>query len=147
MEIAVIGAGASGLSAARTLLNAGYRVKIFEGRDRVGGRLYTDPNTGMDLGASWIHYEFGNPITNIANENAIPLIESPKILIMYDQQGGLIPEDIVMKMRILNQEAEKDMGLYPSKYASYGSVPKILEKIVEEKDLTEVEKQLSLIHI
>ncbi|GAA1991916.1 NAD(P)/FAD-dependent oxidoreductase [Microbacterium pumilum] len=53
----VIGAGVSGLTAARLLQRAGRTVVVLEARDRVGGRVHTDRADGLitDLGASWIH--------------------------------------------------------------------------------------------
>ena len=55
-RVIVIGAGMSGLSSARALHDAGYQVTIFEGRDRIGGRIRTtrDLSTPVDLGAGWI---------------------------------------------------------------------------------------------
>ena len=52
----VIGAGASGLAAARRLHDAGVRVTVLEARDRLGGRIWTDRSLGLplDLGAAWI---------------------------------------------------------------------------------------------
>ncbi len=54
-DVAVLGAGVAGLTAARTLADAGLRVRVHEARDRVGGRLLSVAGDGrtVDLGASW----------------------------------------------------------------------------------------------
>lgn len=57
--VAIVGAGAAGAQAARLLADAGWRVTVFEARDRLGGRLDTVRPTGWPLpverGASWVH--------------------------------------------------------------------------------------------
>ena len=61
----IIGAGASGLAAARKLFDAGQNILILEARDRIGGRVWTDmefTNFPMELGAEFIHGE--NAITH-----------------------------------------------------------------------------------
>jgi monoamine oxidase len=69
-SIVVIGAGMAGIAAARTLHDAGYSVKIFEARERIGGRTYTDYSLGIanDLGAAWIHGPIANPMTALARQ-------------------------------------------------------------------------------
>lgn len=72
----VIGAGASGLAAARRLASAGQRVTILEARDRIGGRTWTSDELGppIDLGASWIHGTTDNPITQLARDAGLRFI-------------------------------------------------------------------------
>lgn len=67
---AVIGAGISGLTAARALADRGWPVEVFEARDRIGGRLHTVD--GIDLGAHWIHGTEGNPLTDLARRLSLP---------------------------------------------------------------------------
>jgi ribulose 1,5-bisphosphate synthetase/thiazole synthase len=45
-DVIVIGAGASGLAAASTLIDNGKNVIVLEARDRIGGRVYTDKSLG-----------------------------------------------------------------------------------------------------
>ena len=55
-DVAVVGAGFSGLTAARELLQRGHSVVVLEGRDRVGGRSCTTTIAGVsvDLGATFV---------------------------------------------------------------------------------------------
>jgi ribulose 1,5-bisphosphate synthetase/thiazole synthase len=41
-DVIIVGAGISGIAAAKTLLESGYRVVILEASDRIGGRILTD---------------------------------------------------------------------------------------------------------
>src|SRR6185295_1372299 len=60
-DIIIIGAGAAGLACARDLSGAGKRICILEGRDRIGGRIFTrhfaDLPLPVELGAEFIHGE------------------------------------------------------------------------------------------
>jgi len=55
----VIGAGAAGLAAARSLASRSLRVIVLEARDRVGGRVWSRPSAraavAAELGAEFIH--------------------------------------------------------------------------------------------
>src|SRR5699024_11230974 len=54
-DVVIIGAGPTGLSAARRLRTAGRSVIVLEARDRVGGRTRTDHIAGQrhELGGQW----------------------------------------------------------------------------------------------
>ncbi|HEV7239093.1 MAG TPA: FAD-dependent oxidoreductase [Thermoanaerobaculia bacterium] len=58
-DVVIIGAGAAGLAAARSLSGAGQRVCLIEARPRVGGRIHTlhlpDLPLPIELGAEFIH--------------------------------------------------------------------------------------------
>jgi monoamine oxidase len=58
-DVIVVGAGASGLAAARALRERGVRVEVLEARDRIGGRVFThrDPRAPapIELGAEFLH--------------------------------------------------------------------------------------------
>jgi monoamine oxidase len=70
VDIAVIGAGAAGIGAARHLREAapGLSFLVLEARDRVGGRVHTIAPLGfaLDRGAEWLHSADRNPLSPIA---------------------------------------------------------------------------------
>ncbi|MCP4434668.1 MAG: NAD(P)-binding protein [Actinomycetia bacterium] len=72
----IVGAGMAGLTAAQALRDEGVSVVLLEARDRIGGRVHTDHSLGaaLDVGASWIHGEDGNPLTALADEAGIERI-------------------------------------------------------------------------
>jgi monoamine oxidase len=65
----VIGGGAAGIAAARTMWDAGYDVLLVEASDRLGGRAHSVsiPGIGVvDHGCGWLHSAERNPWTEIA---------------------------------------------------------------------------------
>jgi len=56
-DILILGAGMAGLTAARTLAEAGRRVTLLEAANRVGGRIHTirEANEIIELGAEFVH--------------------------------------------------------------------------------------------
>ncbi|MBM5824792.1 MAG: FAD-dependent oxidoreductase [Cyanobacteria bacterium M_surface_10_m2_119] len=56
-DVAVVGAGLSGLVCARELIRRGLRVQVLEARERWGGRMHghrTACGLTVDLGGQWV---------------------------------------------------------------------------------------------
>ena len=98
-EVAIIGAGLAGLEAARTLLEHGVDVAVFEATERVGGRARTaapeDAQLPIELGPEFVH---GSP------DETRALIRDPSIEIVKTsechhvlQGKQLVPRDDVWK--------------------------------------------------
>ncbi|WP_204081083.1 flavin monoamine oxidase family protein [Mycobacterium riyadhense] len=69
-SVLVVGAGMAGLSAARSLADAGWPVRLIEARNRIGGRVNTNRDWGLplEMGASWIHGATNNPLVELAQK-------------------------------------------------------------------------------
>jgi monoamine oxidase len=78
LDVAIVGAGASGLAAASTLRREGRGVIVLEARARLGGRVFTqhqsDLEVPIELGAEFIHGE-AEPIRDLASEHHIPTLD------------------------------------------------------------------------
>ena len=69
IDVAIVGAGAAGIGAARRLVDKGsVSFLVLEARDRVGGRVHTIEPAGfpLDRGAEWLHSADRNPLSPIA---------------------------------------------------------------------------------
>ena len=114
-DVIVIGAGVSGLVAAKQLSRAGYDVLILEARSRIGGRVWTDARFGspVEMGAQWIYVSLGcsmqpkmaspptflrmkgigggNPIYTLATDAGFQtLTTSPQSSRVFDDAGSAI---------------------------------------------------------
>jgi monoamine oxidase len=87
VDLLIIGAGSSGISAARTAQSLGLSVLVLEARDRVGGRAHTIHIPGsdelrgepIDLGATWLHDADNNPLVPLAESLGIKLTDSDAV--------------------------------------------------------------------
>lgn len=96
-RVIVVGAGVSGLAAARQLRDAGMEVIVLEGRERIGGRLFTDFSMGppFEVGAGWIHGPSDdNPALTLAEAAGAELyVTDDANLTVFDPGGEEIPEN------------------------------------------------------
>jgi monoamine oxidase len=80
VDVLVLGAGASGLAAARDLSQAGLRVTVLEARARVGGRILTLHDARapipLELGAEFIHGEAAETLS-VAQAAGLAVLELP----------------------------------------------------------------------
>ena len=77
-DVVVIGAGAAGLAAARTLRHQGVSCIVVEAAPRIGGRAFTESTSfgqPVDHGCSWISGATANPFTRIARDGGFTLVE------------------------------------------------------------------------
>ncbi len=145
----VIGAGMAGISAARTLQAAGFRVTVLEGRDRLGGRIWTDDSLGvpLDMGAAWIHGSRRNPLTALARTVGIRSVASDfEAFALYTGNGRQLSADqvsVVMETAadILQElEAAKTHGLVDEST----SIADVLAVLLPEYALVGAEKRAIL---
>jgi len=84
-DVLVIGAGMAGLTAARTLAEAGLRVLVLESQNRVGGRILTERvgDQVIELGAEFVH---GRPpeLLALIEEAGLTLTERDGAMLSFE---------------------------------------------------------------
>ncbi len=89
--ILIIGAGLSGITAAKELTHHGLNVILVEARDRVGGRIHSlhiEDGSFIELGAQFVHGVKNNPLFNISEHYHLdvkPYVRSNWAV--FDMQG------------------------------------------------------------
>jgi monoamine oxidase len=76
-DVAIIGAGAAGIAAARRCTAARARVTVIEASDRIGGRCVTDTTTfgtPFDRGAQWLAAPDINPVVPLAMKSGLDIV-------------------------------------------------------------------------
>lgn len=82
VDVAIVGAGAAGLGAARAARERGLSFIVLEAMDRSGGRAHTDTTTfgvPWDRGCHWLHSASVNPFRALAQEYGFTYVERPPI--------------------------------------------------------------------
>ena len=79
IDIAIVGAGAAGIAAAREAQGRGLSCTILEASERIGGRASTIEWRGhkLDLGATWLHSPVRNPLARLAEELGVAIDRTP----------------------------------------------------------------------
>jgi monoamine oxidase len=78
--VAIIGAGAAGIAAARRVAAAGRRFALIEAGNRVGGRCITDTRSfgaPFDRGAHWIRQSDVNPVVKLTAKSGLDVYPAP----------------------------------------------------------------------
>ena len=79
-DVAIVGAGAAGIAAARKVAAAGKRFALVEASDRIGGRCITESRTfgvPFDRGAHWIHMPDINPVAKLSARAGLDIYPAP----------------------------------------------------------------------
>ena len=137
-KIIVVGAGISGLAAAKKLHEKGYDVVVLESHDKVGGRLRTDRSIGIafDEGASWIHGINGNPITNLARQAGMTTATTDDDSILCYDLGGKLRSDSSYS------KAEDELYHILDTMMSKGSISQSFETVFNNLHPTKVNDRL-----
>ncbi|PKI65629.1 hypothetical protein CRG98_013924 [Punica granatum] len=157
-SVIVIGAGLAGLAAARQLLSFGLKVVVLEGRNRPGGRVYTQKMgkkgefAAVDLGGSVITGIHANPLGVLARQLSVPLHKVRDKCPLYKPDGTPVDKEIDSRVEfIFNKLLDKVMELRQinggfMSNISLGSVLETLRRLYNAARTRE-EKQLLNWHL
>ena len=96
VDVAVVGAGAAGIAAARRLVEEQRAsVVVLEARERPGGRVWTTNPAGfpIDLGGEWLHSADRNVLTPIAERLGFSLQRRQPDWLSRLRRSGATPEE------------------------------------------------------
>lgn len=132
-RVLIVGAGAAGLAAARVLSEESISYEVVEARDRVGGRVDTSEALGapVDLGASWIHGPNGNPLSALAREAGIDLLEIPSEIAVF-AGGRELPAGRVEELEAVAGAIIQQAALGASPDESLGSA---IDRVIAARGL------------
>ncbi|XP_060188304.1 lysine-specific histone demethylase 1 homolog 2 [Lycium barbarum] len=152
-SVIIVGAGLAGLAAARQLMSFGFKVIVLEGRNRPGGRVYTQKMgrkgkfAAVDLGGSVITGIHANPLGVLARQLSIPLHKVRDKCPLYKPDGSPVNAAVDSNVELIfNKLLDKVTELRKTVSGlandiSLGSVLEILRQLYAVAKTTE-ERQL-----
>ncbi|CAG4930704.1 unnamed protein product [Colias eurytheme] len=158
-KVIIIGAGVSGLAAARQLQSFGCEVVIIEGRERVGGRIvtYRKGPYVADLGAMVVTGLGGNPVTTLSVQMNMELHKIKQKCPLYEATGNQVPkhkDEMVEREfnRLLDATSylshQVDFNYYDDTPVSLGQalewVIKLQQKNVKHKQISHLKAFITL---
>jgi monoamine oxidase len=102
MDAIIIGAGLSGLTCAYELATAGHKVKIFESRDRIGGRVHSRKDFAIGK-----NVEFGGELIGSNHPHIISYAQKFNLELMNVSNNNL-PSPAIFKNQKMVHEQFKD---------------------------------------
>jgi monoamine oxidase len=138
-RVLVIGAGVSGLGAARELGRQGFEVTVVEGRDRIGGRIWTDRSLGapVDMGAGWIEEIDGNPVTELAKEyGAQHALSDDESWALHDVNGSIVSDSSADEIDEATEEIGEELEELAEELSEDISVEEGIRRIVAGEEMS-----------
>lgn len=124
-KVLVVGAGISGLTAAKKLKEQQFEVTVLEARNRLGGRIHTMRDGGIifDTGASWIHGTRRNPLSQLAQDAGAATFATDESLVkVYDINGTLYADALLSQQESLYEQALQAVVREGSQHESFAQV-------------------------
>ncbi|WP_310719021.1 flavin monoamine oxidase family protein [Streptomyces lydicus] len=145
-RVIVVGAGISGLAAARHLADQGQDVVILEARNRIGGRISTSEKWAgvpLDLGASWIHGIDSNPIAALAAKaKARTVVTDPDSSTDYLTDGTEVEGAQAKAIAGWQRKTEDAVAAYQDDADKDASVRSVVERALHWSSLSDTDKAL-----
>ncbi|MFO0660279.1 MAG: FAD-dependent oxidoreductase [Polyangiaceae bacterium] len=135
-SVLIVGAGVSGLGAARQLVDDDWEVIVLEGRNRIGGRTWSNrtwPGLALDMGAGWIEGAEENPVAAIANKAHINTATyDDETEYLYNSNGDEVEDDDAEAQEERFEAIMKDVETLRSKRKKAGEADVSLQALIDE---------------
>jgi len=149
-DVIVVGAGVSGLAAARQLADEEWNVLVLEARDRVGGRVWSNriwPGVALDMGAGWLEGSEDNPITEIVEEAEIDsIVYNEDNDYLYKSDGTEVSDEEIDDQEESYEKLMKEVDAIrrAKKKKSEPDVPlqTVIDQVLKGWNLTSAQRQV-----